>query len=240
MTSVPGWRCACLQAGSVSCRVAPLPDGTVRAFFRPEKAGPYSLAVSLAGAQGGPSAAPNLNAMVHCVPGPMNIATSIISRQETDILAGRTGQAIISCCDIFGNPTCIIPVVPVTLIPSGKLRAWWNRAPKSSQLFIHFSSQAAGQCTLAITAPEGGASLAGSPLQIIVKPDVPCAARCIVAPRTGKRSLTPETASLTAGALLCSWCVSWCCRHRLFWFLRGYSEASCRCLPRHFFCRHVG
>lgn len=194
-----------LQVGAVVCRVAPLPDGTVRVFYRPEQAGPYSLAVSLAGS-GGAAAAANLNATISCMPGPMNIAASSISRKETEVLAGRTGQVVISCCDIFGNPTNIVPVVPVTLVASGKLRAWWNRSPKSSQLFVHFTSQGAGQATLAITAPEGGSALPGSPLQINVKPDAPCAARCMVAPRSGKRALTPETASLSAGAprpLLC-------------------------------------
>jgi hypothetical protein len=191
----------------VACRVAPLPDGTVRACFRPEKAGPYSLLISLGASanNGSTTSTASLTATVTCIPGPMNIATSSMSRKETDILAGRTGHVAISCCDVFGNPTTSIPVVPVTLVPSGQLRAWWNRTPRSSQLFVHFSSQSAGQATLAITAPEGGSSLPGSPLQIKVQPDAPCAARCMVTPRSGKRSLTPETAALTAGApAICS------------------------------------
>ena len=221
---------------ALTCRVAPLPDGTVRAFFRPEKAGPYSLSISLGANNGATNHSAGLTATVTCVPGPMNIATSSISRKETNIVAGRTGQVAISCCDVFGNATTIIPIVPVTLVPSGQLRAWWNRAPRSSQLFVNFSSQGAGQNTLAITAPEGGASLPGSPLDVGVKPDAPCAARCMVAPRAGKRALTPETASLTAGVstdsfgnvrlILCTASmVGWTARWR---FLLSGSRASAK------------
>ena len=193
------------------CRVAPLPDGTVRVFFRPEKAGPCSLSVTLEGANGAANGAtngeaahaPHLNATVTCNPGPVNISTSGIVRKDTEILAGRTGSVVVSCCDVFGNPTALIPVVPVTLTTSGKLRAWWSRAPRSSQLVISFSSEAAGQCSLSIAAPEGGAALQGSPLAVTVKPDAPCAARCLAQPRSGTRALTSETASLVAGAPAC-------------------------------------
>jgi hypothetical protein len=185
--------------GPIPCRVAPLPDGTVRIFFRPEKAGPYSLSVSLEATNGSTQAAPNLTATLVCNPGAMNISTSTIMRKDTDVIAGRTGSVVISCCDVFGNPTCMIPVVPVTLTTSGKLRAWWSRSPKSSQLSISFNSEEAGACTLAITAPEGGAALSGSPLLINVRADAPCAARCLAVPRTGTRALTPETASIVAG-----------------------------------------
>lgn len=189
-----------MQGGETGCRVSPLPDGTVRACFRPEKAGPYALSVSLGDKNGAATPASSLTATVTCVPGPMNIATSSITRKETEFLAGRNGQIVISCCDVFGNPTTSIPVVPVTLVPSGQLRAWWSRTQRSSQLCVHYSGQSAGQATLAITAPEGGAALPGTPLQIKVLPDAPCAARCMVAPRSGKRALTAETAALTAGA----------------------------------------
>lgn len=221
------WCCsaAVLQGQPLTCRVAPLPDGTVRAFFRPEKAGPYSLAVSLVATNGAQPSSPHLTATVTCVPGPMNIATSSIARKDTSIKAGATGQVVVSCCDVFGNPTSSVSVVPVTLVPSGKLRAWWSRAPRSSQLNIHFTSQAAGAVTLGIAAPEGGAALPGSPVQIDIAPDAPCAARCAVVPRSGKRSLTPETASLVAGAQNHLQIV---CTDQALCTLRGDAAAACQ------------
>ena len=130
---------------ALTCRVAPLPDGTVRAFFRPEKAGPYSLSISLGAQQRrrqprcGPDRHGDVRARAHEHRNPAASA----ARTPTSLPAARARSRSASC-DVFGNATTIIPIVPVTLVPSGQLRAWWNRAPRSSQLFVNFSSQGAG------------------------------------------------------------------------------------------------
>lgn len=193
-----------MQAGTHSCRVAPMEGGLVRACFRPEKAGPYSLIVKLdPSTTKAKSAKPTtLNMTLNCIAGPMDISKCKIDRGDSSIVAGRTGSLTISCCDIFGNPTCNVPVVPLTLVPSGQLRVWWARPPKSSTLTLSFSSREAGKCTLGIAAPKGGASIAASPVAIEVLPDGPCAAQCTATPRCGRRIITPETATLTAGAPL--------------------------------------
>jgi hypothetical protein len=106
-----------LQAPPVSCRIAPMQDGIVRACFRPEKAGPYSLVVKLdpgvAMASGRPA---TLTQTVTCVAGPMDISKSRIERADAAVVAGRTATLTISCCDIFGNPTCNVPIIPLTLV----------------------------------------------------------------------------------------------------------------------------
>lgn len=190
-----------LQATPQACRVAPMEGGLSRACFRPEKAGPYSLTVKLEpGSTKAKSTKPTtLNMTLTCIAGAMDISKCKIERKDTSIVAGRTGSLTISCCDIFGNPTCNVPVVPLTLVPSGALRVWWARPPKSSTLTLSYSSRESGPCTLGIAAPKGGASIQSSPVEIDVRPDGPCAAQCTATPRCGRRIITPETATLTAG-----------------------------------------
>jgi hypothetical protein len=76
-------RLQCVQGEPVACRVAPLPDGTVRAFFRAQKAGHYALAATLAAAKGGKGA--SLAVMVSVAPGPMDIASSRIERGDPQV-----------------------------------------------------------------------------------------------------------------------------------------------------------
>jgi hypothetical protein len=110
-------RTRCMQAPPVTCRIAPLQDGIVRTCFRPEKAGPYSLIVKLDPSQGASVSRPaTLTQTVTCVAGPMDIAKSRIERSDATVVAGRTGTLSISCCDIFGNPTCNVPIIPLTLV----------------------------------------------------------------------------------------------------------------------------
>jgi hypothetical protein len=86
-------------------------------------------------------------------------------------------------------------------VPSGKLKVWWNRPAKSSTLTLFYQNAEAGVCTLDVTAPQGGASIEGSPVQITVKPDQPSAARCTAVARSNKRVMTAETGTLMAGTL---------------------------------------
>ena len=101
----------------MTCRIAPMQDGIVRTCFRPEKAGPYSLIVKLDPSHGASVSRPaTLTQTVTCVAGPMDIAKSKIDRSDTSVVSGRTGTLTISCCDIFGNPTCNVPIIPLTLV----------------------------------------------------------------------------------------------------------------------------
>lgn len=84
-------------------------------------------------------------------------------------------------------------------VASGKLKVWWNRPAKSSVLTLFYSNAQAGVATLDVTAPQGGASIVGSPVQITIKPDAPSAARCTAVARSNKRVMTAETGTLTAG-----------------------------------------
>ena len=86
---------------------------------------------------------------LHCIAGPMDISKCKIDRGDSPMhrRRGRTGSLTISCCGIFGNSTCYkdkvgeagstargqaptvdqekgnsmcnVPVVPLTLVPSG-------------------------------------------------------------------------------------------------------------------------
>lgn len=85
-------------------------------------------------------------------------------------------------------------------VPSGKLKVWWNRPAKSSTLTLYYSNSQAGTCSLDVTAPQGGAPIEGSPVQIAIKPDSASAARCTAVARSNKRVMTAETGTLTAGA----------------------------------------
>lgn len=114
-----------VQAPPVTCRIAPLQDGIVRTCFRPEKAGPYSLIVKLdPPSEGASTKRPaTLTQTVTCVAGPMDISKSKIERSDAAVVAGRTGNLTITCCDIFGNPTCNVPIIPLTLVRCFRLAA---------------------------------------------------------------------------------------------------------------------
>ena len=101
-----------------------------------------------------------------------------------------------ACCVLWRKDVAWLQVA------SGKLKVWWNRPAKSSTLTLFYSNSESGPCTLDVTAPQGGASIEGSPVQINIKPDTPSAARCAAVARSNKRVMTAETGTLTAGVTL--------------------------------------